>query len=134
MASNARANIVAALEAPGVLPTGWRVMPYARNIDPPAVVTVMVRLDKVAPIPNHPEGFRVYTAGLVIVAPLTDPTGPADDQVDDALDLVLAALDAHPNLAWTEAVRGTYAPKDSALFPTYEVTTESRISVRSQPA
>lgn len=122
--TTARAMVTAALTA--ALPATWRVMPYARNIDPPQVVTAMVRMDEVVPSPGRAVGWRDYTAGLILVAPMTDPTGPADDQVDDALEQVLAALDTDEVLTWTRAARGVYGDQEQ---PSYEVTTTATIYV-----
>jgi hypothetical protein len=112
----ARAEVVAALDA--AMPADVVVLPYSRQIDPPSQSTVMVRIDTVAPSAAT-GGARDYTFALVLIAAQVTP-GPADDELDDLLEDVLAALDdvAASGLRWTEATRAVYAQSN----PAYEVT------------
>lgn len=126
MSSTPRAQIAAALAAS--LPDDIKVMPYARNIDPPAQTTVMVRLDRVEPHPAA-KGPRRYTFALVILAALTDPSGPADDELDNALEDVLHVIDKAPAYRYEKAERATYAN----TTPAYEVTIQAAHTPTAPP-
>lgn len=117
---SARSEVVTLLTA--VLPTDVDVIPYARDIDPPVLDTVLVRLDRVIPSPAG-EGLRVYEIALVLVGRLTT-AGPADDNLDGLLEDVLAALSRTeiPNgVTWSEARRATYGEPDGTN-PAYELS------------
>lgn len=117
----ARDSIVAALDA--ALPADIDVRPYASNIDPPAMTTVMVRVDKVRPSPHAGYAWEVEAALLVIAAKVTP--GPSDDELEAALQDVLYALDSHVAtraLTWTEATRSVYGPEDGdPTNPAYSI-------------
>lgn len=112
--STARDEVVAALET--IVPTSIRVVGYARAIDPPQKPTVLVKIVRVTPaaIQNR----RAYEFGLVIIPTKTDPNGPADDELDAALETVLDALDQWEDVTWSAAERGTY---QDTTYPAYEV-------------
>src|SRR5690349_17664967 len=97
---------------------GVNVIPYARNIDPPAVLTVMVRVDEVSPESPVPNAERTYGFALVLLPTKLEP-GPADDELDGLLEDVLYAIDKHPQLTWSKATRATY---QDTTYPAYEVT------------
>lgn len=100
------------------LPTTLRVVEYARQIDPPTVTTVMVRVDNVTPHPATPQAQRRYGFALIILAAKSDPTGPADDELDAALEDVLYAIERSQTLPqWTSAERAVYAD----TTPAYQV-------------
>lgn len=103
------------------LPATVRVEKYARNVDNPRRPTVMVRTDRVAPHPDAPTSHRTYTFTVLSVTPKIDPHGPGDDQADETLEDVLAAIDADDVMRWTGTARGTWL--DTAL-PAYETTVE----------
>ncbi len=112
----ARTEVVALLLA--TLPPDITILPYAREIDPPAQPTVMVRIDEVRPSPAG-FGLQNYEFALVLIAAKTAP-GPADDELDVLLDDVLHALGkpAIPvGVTWTSAKRATY----NDTHPAYEV-------------
>lgn len=102
MMSIARQHVVQALQD-GL--TGVTVIPYARGITP-AGPTVLVRVDQVTPVPQAPiAGYRIYQVAVLVVTPLIDPTGPADDAADELLERVLAVVEATPDLTWSTAAR-----------------------------
>ena len=104
---------------------GWvDVMGYARQIDPPARPTVMVRVDEVTRPSDLPIGCRVYKFALVCVAALTDHGGAADDELDVLLEDVLHALDSAPALTWDTATRAVYAETNPAFEVIVTVTTK----------
>lgn len=99
------------------LPAEWIVYDHARgpdNLEPDRPV-VMVAAGRVRPGPAL--SLRANELRLWLVEASTDP-GQADDALDDALVLVLAALDELHLAEWTEAERGTY----SDAFPAYLIT------------
>lgn len=98
-------------------PVEFRVLPYARSIDAPELLTVLVRLDEIAPNDQH-QSARDYTFGLILVATHAEP-GRADDELDAGVELLLAALDESDTAVWTKAQRATYQDTD---FPAYEIT------------
>lgn len=119
-ASTPRQLLIDALSA-GEL-AAHRVIPYARDIDVVERSTILVRVDKVTP-----GGVtRTYRFALVLVPKRTDPTGPADDELDQLLEDTLHALD-NTGLAvvWTEANRGVWLDStDTPRFPIYEVAVD----------
>lgn len=113
-----RAQLVELLE--GVTPDTLDVIPYARQIPQPPKTTVMVRVDKVTPSPVAPSTHREYGFVLVLIAG-TNVDGAADDELDDALEDLLHAIDTAPAgklPRWSSADRGTY----EETAPAYEVT------------
>ena len=112
---SARAQVTAAIDA--AMPDGVDVVGYARQIDPPARSTVMVRIDEVTRPAGLPTGCRAYKFALVCIAASTDPGGPADDELDGLLEDVLHALDVAPDLTWETASRAVYNDTN----PAYEV-------------
>lgn len=106
----------------GILPAGVRVIPHARNTPAPDRQTVMLRFDEVAVHPQAPESHRLYTFTGIVITPMVDPTGPADDDLDDLLEQVLFALDESPHLSWSRAVRGTWL---DTTAPCWEITVTS---------
>lgn len=112
-----RALILTALNT---LTAEHHLIGYSRDITPTRT-TVMVRIDEVTPTVDAIA--RKYTAALILVTPLTNPNGPADDDLDALLEDVLYVVDNAPGLTWTAAKRGTYATSDGIpICPAYEVT------------
>ena len=103
------------------LPTSVRVVPYARNIDAPKRPTVMARVDEVLPHEQAPTTHRLYRFTAILIASKVAPDGPADDELDALLQLVLDAVDDDDTMAWTRATRATWL--DTTL-PAYEVAVE----------
>lgn len=106
------------------LPEDVVLLPYARDIDPPAKPTVMVRIDQVAPS-TVAGGLRDYRFGLVLVAAKTT-AGPGDDELDGLLEDVLFALEqaSSAGITWSTANRATYKEAN----PAYEVTASVTIN------
>ena len=119
---SARTMVTAAVDA--AMPDGVDVLPYAKQIDPPARSTVMVRVDEVTRPSDLPIGCRIYKFALVCVAAQTDPGGPADDELDGLLEDVLHALDVAPDLTWDTATRAVYAETNPAFEVIVTVTTK----------
>lgn len=112
----ARSEITALLTATGALP-GVQVIAYAREIDPPQMSTVMVRIDEVRPS-KVAQGLQDYDFALVCIAAKT-AAGPGDDELDALLeDVLLAVQKASPaGITWSSAKRATY----NETNPAYEV-------------
>jgi hypothetical protein len=121
----ARTEVVAALDP---LLDGVTVLPYARNVTPPAQPLVMVRVDRVEPakeLPNH----NRYTFALVLLGSKNEP-GPADDELDELLEQVIFAINSEQDvLTWESAARGTY---ENTSYPAYEVTVIHNIKVTEE--
>lgn len=118
--TSAVADLSAAL-ASALDPDLIRVLPFARNIDPPDLPTLMFRLDGVKPS-KVAGGLWELSGALVLVGAVTDP-GAGDVALDDALSDVLLALATPPvseALNWSEATRGGY-PNPDPTNPAYEV-------------
>lgn len=105
-----RTDVLAALALP---PSRFRCLPNATPPDRIEVgkIVVMVYRTALEPAPQH--GVRVNALDLWLLTPKESlaPDG-ADDDLDDALDQVLAAIDAAPQLTWSTAERGVW--EDSA--------------------
>lgn len=109
----ARSEVVALLQT--LVPDDITVIPYSRDIDPPAQPTVMVFIDEVTPS-ALPQAVRDYGMSLLLVASRT-AAGPADDELDGLLEDVLTVLDSSDHLSWTKATRATFEEK----YPAYQV-------------
>jgi hypothetical protein len=110
----ARDEVVAALQT--VVPSGIEVIAYSRDIDQPAKPTVMVRVDRVRPVPESRE-VRRYGFALILITPKTT-AGPADDELDGLLEDVLHAVESSTDgLVWTQATRANYEDR----FPAYQI-------------
>lgn len=122
MSSIARAQIKAAVEE--TLPDSIRVLEYSKEIDPPRRTTAMVRVDELVPLPQAPLSARVIRATLVVVATRNE-SQPADEELEDAVDLILWSIDNSPtNLVWTTASRTTWAQSDGNEYPGFEIKLE----------
>lgn len=110
---SARTDLVEAL----VLPKEYRVIGYQTSLDRIEVgaVVVMVYRDSVRPATQH----QATTSEMSVwaITPRLNP-GTADDDLDDALDVVIAALDAIPGVLWTDAERGVWAD----VYHGYKIT------------
>lgn len=97
------------------LPADVEVIAYGRQADQPSKRRVTIVSGTVDP-PERACPSRYASVVLTAVTPLTDP-GPADDDLDELLDLVLDALDAGAVIYGT-AQRGTWLDTHHA----YELT------------
>ena len=113
------------------LPEGIEVIPYARNIDPPSVPTVMVRIDRVRPSQIAGSLWDVDVA-LILIATQVTP-GPADIELDGLLQDVLFALgktDIQNAIRWTEATRAVFGEPEPTN-PAYEVMANTQVQKES---
>jgi hypothetical protein len=94
------------------LPRKFKVIPQPRNTDtieakhPVVLVIRTSRKPSPAAMGQYFDEFAIW----VIEPKIIDP----EDDLDDALDAVILALDAYPNITWTEAERSTYAEENPA--------------------
>jgi hypothetical protein len=119
--STARNEMIASLEPLEEL-EGFRVVGYSRSLTI-AEPTVMVRVDIVTPA----GACRDYAMSLIVAVPQTDPTGPADDALDDALEDVLYALDVNADAVGIQFKQAIRSVLDEA-YPAYRV----EVNVRTQ--
>lgn len=108
---SARAYVADVLE-----PTGFRIVAAPVDLDAVPAPTIILYREKVEPS-TAALGMRLSTLAVWVLDPRQDPRA-AEDPLDASLDDVLAALDSDTSLAWSEAVRGTYADK----WPAYQIT------------
>lgn len=98
-----------------------KVIPYARKLDALERVTLLVRIDEVRNS-TAARGWRDFDVTLILATPRTDPTGPADDELDANLEDVLDVLDSPDagriGIRWQRATRATL----EGDFPAYEIT------------
>lgn len=114
--SRARDYLVAVLKP---LEPDFRVLPYARKIDPPKKPTVLVRVDKIDPNPGAgARRVRTYSYAVLVI-PVKSTGDPAEDELDACVEDVLDVLDRAADVQWSTAARGTW---DETDFPAYEIT------------
>jgi hypothetical protein len=102
-----------------------RVIDHARVLDAITAPVVLLERTQVAKAPNALGGYWV-TFTLHVVVPTVDPS-TQDDNLDNTLDNVLAALDAIPWLRWSNAIRSVFL--DS--WPSFQITVET-VTERTQ--
>jgi hypothetical protein len=93
------------------------VSDYPGPTDPPTLPTILVGSQGIDP-PDVACPAPLYRCAVVVFVPIITP-GPADDELDDLLDVVLTGLDAR-GLAWRDVVRGVWLES----LPAYTITTE----------
>jgi hypothetical protein len=98
------------------------VRPYARLTRQPAKRTLMVRVDDIEPEAQ----MRTYKFSLIVLGTRfvtdDDKVGGVDDELDDAVEAILAVLDkGTTDLIWTSCKRGTYEATNS---PCYIIATQ----------
>lgn len=98
----------------------FKVVAYSRRLDALERLTLFVRVDAVQNS-KVARGWRDFDVTLILATPKVDPTGPADDELDGALEDLLDVLDSADSdelgLTWSRATRATL--DDS--FPAYEI-------------
>lgn len=95
----------------------WAHFPDARTLDAITKPTLQLVRTKVQPSPAAPRsGVRLSTFSLQVIA----PENASDDQLEDWLEEVLAALDEVTDIIWTEAERGVW-PATEATNPAYSI-------------
>jgi len=117
-----RAQLVTELrKADRLKDAGIDVRPYAKDLDalerPCLMVSVVtVKRSQLA------AGWRDYEVNLDLLSPYVDPDGRADDELDDALEEVLALLESADEndigLVYSTATRATFGDK----WPSYRIT------------
>lgn len=111
---NSRLGLMGALAAK--LPARYKVIaPKALDAIEPKHPVVMVIRTNMEPGPNL--GSYISTFAVWIIEPkLIDP----EDDLDDALDEVIVALDGYDFVTWTDAERSTYLDQ-----PAYRLTAKT---------
>ncbi|WP_157602500.1 hypothetical protein [Promicromonospora kroppenstedtii] len=103
----ARALLRDALQADGVLPAKYTLLPYPDEPDSVPHVTVVLAPQGIEPEPTMPLVYwRVPCAVYVLVGTDLDPAA-REDLLEAAVPLVLAALDKHEFLGWSGVERTT---------------------------
>lgn len=115
-----RERIITSLAVPAL--AAYELVPYMRAMVPAGKPVLMVRVDKITQSPERLT--RRVEFAIVLVGHLIDQTGLGDDELDEALEDVLHALDnAVDGVVWQAANRVTYAADpDADGWPAYEVT------------
>lgn len=86
---------------------GIDVVAYARDIDPPARPTVLLRIDDVTRHPNTPQEARRY--GFTVILLGAGDGDAAEAELERALEDVLYAVESSPELPqWTRAERAVW--------------------------
>lgn len=92
----------------------FAVIPWLRTVDGVAKPTLIVTREHVAHATSA-KGVRDNAMKVLVVDPRQTN---GEDQLDASLDVVLAALDVMPDIAWTDATRAVLDEK----WPTYSIT------------
>lgn len=87
-----------------LLPRGWKIVPYSRNLDRLAQTTVMFHATEIRP--GTSQGTHEVDFVVSISSPKTDSTNAQIDLDDDVLALV-HALDTLPWLMFRQATPTT---------------------------
>lgn len=108
-----RSEIADALD----LPDTYRVIDYQTGLDRIEVgqVVVMLYRETVRPAPQHQALDNELSAWVLIP---NQRAGTSDDVLDDALDVVLDAIDRVEPVLWTTAERGVWGD----TYPGYRIT------------
>lgn len=111
-----RSELATALKA--VLPFDYKFVQVPRSLDniEPGRPVVMIYRDRLEKAPNA-QGVYFSTLSLWIVTPHVDETR-AEDDLDEILDEVIAALDSVSWVNWKTAERSTFG---DAQAPAYRV-------------
>lgn len=104
---SARQDLAAALEAQ-LPPTAKVVTDFSSlgELDPK--ITAVAQFVRVSTKPAPTNGRYILEFEGWIITPSKDPA-VAEDALDEGLDTVIEAIEAIPNLLWTEAVRAVHA-------------------------
>jgi hypothetical protein len=124
---NPREQVLAAVTQ--ALPDTIRVLEHAQEIDPPKRTTVMVRMGQQRPLPASPQYARLYQAQLLVMASRLE-RAPADDDLEDAVELILWSIDhSSVPIVWTEARPRTWVQSDGNQYPGFEIDVELGMSI-----
>lgn len=72
------------------LPTGWQIVPYERDIDPPSRTVLMVRQHRITFDTNV--GRLLAIMQLTAISKHTDNLANAEDDLDDGVNTLLDTL------------------------------------------
>jgi len=117
-----RAELAAGIAAALPEPTKIRILEYPDQVDPAATetdATVVVVRKSIAPAPQAPLGAYVETFALWLIDPNEDRE-VSENNLDDQLDIILAALETLPWLAFSIAERDTFGRPESG-DPAYRI-------------
>jgi hypothetical protein len=114
---SARAEFAAALVEH--MSTPLRVIDHARSLDAITAPVVMLERTTIAKAPNAQGSFWV-TYTIHVIAPQIDPERQ-DDALDDAVDIVVVALNAIDFCNWSAATRSVFL--DS--WPSFQIAVET---------
>lgn len=87
-----------------VLPADWKLVAHA-TVDKLDTTLVTIFIKSITRLPQAPQtSQRFYNLTLSIFSPLSDPAR-ADNDLDDKIIELLAAIEGIENLRWTKAER-----------------------------
>lgn len=112
-----------------VLPDGWRLVPYQRNIDVIKNVTVMLKQLSIAKLPEAPKGTWSVGFVLTIVDPHDNPV-TAEAALDDNVITFFDILDALKGVNPTEATKVKFSETKTNLA--YDIT--ATITTKRNPS
>lgn len=133
MSSDVRAWLDEHLEP--LLPTGWKWVPYQRDVGTLSAVTVTWKQSRILPLAESPIGSLRVEGTLTVATPLTD-IEKSEEDLDQAVSDLCTAIDGIKGLAWTEANKVRVGPGDSApLGWDIDVwTTATKPTITPEPA
>lgn len=101
-----------------LLPPAWRLVPYSRNLDDIAQTTVMLRLQRVIPLPEAPEGAYRSEWTMTVVYPGQDVTRAQkmlDQQLFELLDAITDLRRSGLNITWSNAESVVFGERNEAF-------------------
>lgn len=102
----------------GVLPPEWDVRTDLRPVDGIEAPTLLVWTASVTPGPTR--GLRTYSLRITLLSPRQDPQ-EVDDDLDDLLPVLLAAVEGLDPVTWSDAERGVWADTYHSITLTVSV-------------
>lgn len=102
------------------MPLGVDVFDYPTADAPAGSWRVIIALDSIDP-PDVACPVRVYAFKVYALTNLTDPEAVEVD-LDDLVELVLAAVDDAPSMTWSKAARGVWQDTVPSIQVDVEVT------------
>ena len=104
----------------GVLPNTWTVIDDERALNAITRPTMLVSVRSFTPSDFAPLSKITVTMALMILSPHTDAKA-AEDDLDNLFAEAAEAINALPNLTWTEATKIVHLDR----YMGYEITTEA---------
>lgn len=114
MSDSVRSYIVAEL----ALPTDWKMVAEQRLPNKIERPTVVVKHDRIEPLPEAPIGAYRNHVILGLFIPNQD-IAVAEDRLDELVADVLARVERHPRIAWTDAQK---VVTPDGQFPGWELS------------